>query len=215
MIVFKRGINLGRLELSVPGEHNKLNALAAIATGEELGLAFPKIIEGIAGFKGVDRRFQIIGEQNDVLVVDDYAHHPTEVKATLQAAREYILREMKQTGIARRLVAVFQPHQPGRLRDFWDEFSTSLADSDLALITDIYVARGKPIPGIDSRRFAACIAHENVHYLPGRVTELPARIMEYIRPYDLILTIGAGDITNLGPDLLTALKKSNPHGSGN
>jgi UDP-N-acetylmuramate--alanine ligase len=214
MLVFKEGVQLGRVTLAVPGEHNKQNALGAIATGIQLELPFPVMAEALGNFKGVDRRFQIIGEEGDVLVVDDYAHHPTEVKATLQAARQYIDQVKKRTGVARRLVAVLQPHQPGRLRDFWEDFCTSLTEADVALIADVYIARGGPIENIDSRRFAACVKHENVHYVPGSVEELSQSLMEYIQPFDLVLTIGAGDITKLGPELLTVLKKSKAHGSG-
>ena len=214
MLVFKEGVQLGRVTLAVPGEHNKQNALGAIATGLQLELAFPVMAEALGNFKGVDRRFQILGEEAEVLVVDDYAHHPTEVKATLQAARQYIDQVKKRTGLARRLVAVFQPHQPGRLRDFWEDFCTSLSESDLALIADVYIARGGPIENIDSRRFAGCVKHANAHYVPGTIAELSQSLLEYIRPHDLVLTIGAGDITKLGPELLIALKKSKTHGSG-
>jgi UDP-N-acetylmuramate--alanine ligase len=199
---------LGTVELSVPGEHNKQNALAAVVTGLAAGIAFPVIAEALASFKGVDRRFQIIGEENDILVVDDYAHHPTEVKAVLQAAKQYIAQLKNKTGVHKRLVAVFQPHQPGRLRDFWDEFSTSLKDADVALIADIYVARGGNIEGIDSKRFTSCLDHADAHYLPGPGAELAELVLKYVHPNDLVLTIGAGDITKLGPKLLAALKKA-------
>ncbi len=215
MLVFRDEVQLGRITLAVPGEHNKQNALAAIVTGLELGLAFPKIAEAMGNFTGVARRFQKIGQEREIIVIDDYAHHPTEVRATLSAAKQYIAQLKKQTGLDRRLVAILQPHQPGRLRDFWDEFCTSLSDADVALITDVYIARGAQIEGIDSRRFAACVEHKNAHYVPGKIDELAKPVMQYIRPYDVVLTIGAGDITKLGPNILAAVKNSDAHGSSN
>ena len=119
---YKNQTKLGEFEICVPGEHNKLNAMAAIAVGMELGLAFEDIAKSLAQFTGVDRRFQIIGTAQDILVIDDYAHHPTEVVATLEAAKEYIEKHKGKSNGPERLVAVFQPHQPGRLRDFWQEF---------------------------------------------------------------------------------------------
>ena len=205
--VYSGDEKLGSVELSVPGEHNKQNALGACVVGLAAAIPFKRIAEALASFKGVDRRFQIIGEENDILVVDDYAHHPTEVKAVLQAAKQYIAQLKNKTGVQKRLVAIFQPHQPGRLKDFWEEFSTSLKDADVALIADIYVARGGNIEGIDSKRFTACLDHSNAHYVPGPGAELSSLVLEHVRPNDLVLTIGAGDITKLGPKLLAAIKK--------
>lgn len=213
MKIFKGDTELGTIELAVPGEHNKQNSLAAIATATELGLAFPVLAESIAKFKGVDRRFQMIGTVDGTVIVDDYAHHPTEVKAVLQAGQQYLQQLQRRDGIKRRLVAVFQPHQPGRLRDFWDEFCTSFKDADLALIADIYVARGGNIDKIDSSRFVSCMAHENAVYLPGNTAELLPQVIKHLRPFDIVLTIGAGDITKLGPMLVTELNKTKLHGS--
>ncbi len=211
--VFKGDTELGTIELSVPGEHNKQNALAAIAAATELGLAFPVLAESIGKFKGVDRRFQLIGEVDGTVVVDDYAHHPTEVRAVLQAGQQYVNQKQRKDGIKRRLVAVFQPHQPGRLRDFWDDFCTSFKDADLALIADIYVARGGNIDKIDSNRFVTCMEHANAHYLPGKVDAILPQVLKQLRPFDVVLTIGAGDITKLGPLLVAELSKTKSHGS--
>jgi UDP-N-acetylmuramate--alanine ligase len=213
MKIYKNDTVLGVIELDVPGEHNKQNALAAIATATELGLAFPVLAESMAKFKGVDRRFQKIGIVDGTEVIDDYAHHPTEVRAVLQAGQQYLRKLSRNDGIKRRLVAVFQPHQPGRLRDFWDEFSVSFKEADLALIADIYVARGGNLENINSERFVRCIQHENAFHVPGDIEELLPQVIQHLRPFDIVLTIGAGDITKLGPMLVAELTKTKSYGS--
>ena len=206
---FARGRALGELSLHVPGEHNKLDALAAIAVGMELGLSFPPVASALESFSAVARRFQILGQEAGVIVVDDYAHHPTELAATLEAAVQYLHGERRSNG---RVVAVFQPHQPGRLRDLWDEFCLSFSNADLVLLADIYIARGGAIEGISAERFAKEIKHRNVHFLPGKTAELPAKIVPHLKPEDLVLTIGAGDITKVGWEILRLLKQG--HGDG-
>jgi UDP-N-acetylmuramate--alanine ligase len=206
MKIFKGGDLLGSVMLHVPGEHNKLDALAAAATGMELGLDFTQVAAALASFSAVARRFQVLGQEAGVTVVDDYAHHPTEVAATLQGAVQFL------DGKAGRVVVVFQPHQPSRLRDLWDEFCGAFVLADLVLLTDVYVARGKPIAGVDSERFAAAVKHQNVRYLSGRTAELPAQIVAHIQSGDLVLTVGAGDITKVGWELLRLLKQG--HGDG-
>jgi UDP-N-acetylmuramate--alanine ligase len=196
--VFKNGELLGAVSMRVPGAHNKMNALASIAACMELGLGFDEIAASLADFGGVARRFEHIGESHNVLVVDDYGHHPTEVRATLSAAQQF---KRKRPNSAR-IVAVFQPHQPGRLRDLWDDFVGSFQDADLLLLTDIYVARGGQIEGISTDRFSREVKHSNVQYLSGPVAELPAKIKACLKPGDIVLTIGAGDITNVGKPLL-------------
>jgi UDP-N-acetylmuramate--alanine ligase len=205
---YKNQNKLGEFEICVPGEHNKLNAMAAVAVGMELGLDFKDIAQSLAQFNGVDRRFQIIGSARDILVIDDYAHHPTEVVATLEAAREYIEKHKGTDNGPERLVAVFQPHQPGRLRDFWQEFCRAFTYADLVLIGDVYVARGSQIEGINSKKLVEAIDHPNCHYLGGATKNLAATIMEYIKRKDLVITIGAGDITTVGPQLVQLLKQS-------
>ncbi len=202
--VLKNGETLGEMVTSVPGEHNKLNALAAVAVGLELGLTFSQIADSLADFRGVDRRFQLIGTAKNVLIVDDYAHHPTEVVATLLAARQYI--EANPKGGFKRVVAVFQPHQPGRLKDFWNEFCQCFAHADLVLIADVYIARGTAIPGVDSETLVKEIAHKNVKHLAGKTETLAQQIAPILEPGDLVLTIGAGDITGVGPQLLEILQ---------
>jgi len=199
--VFKQNDVLGEIRLSVPGEHNKSNALATVAVALECGVPFDKIAAALQKFTGVARRFQLLGEKNEITVVDDYGHHPTEVRATLGAAREY-QRKHKEI---KRVVALFQPHQPGRLRDLWKEFCAAFTQADVVLIADIYVARGGQIEGITSERFVAEIEHKNAKHLPGHVAELPAQVKPLLQPGDLLLTIGAGDVTKVGPELLKQL----------
>jgi UDP-N-acetylmuramate--alanine ligase len=202
---------LGDLTLKVPGEHNKLNALAAIATAVELGGQFSQASAAMSQFCGVDRRFQIIGESQGILIVDDYAHHPTEVVATLKAAKDFIRLERGKG----RVVCCFQPHQPARLRDLWVEFTQAFVDADLVLIGDIYIARGGTIEGIDSARFVEALNHHDKHYLPGNAKSLPQQLLAYLKPDDLLLTVGAGDITNVGGELLDLLKaRVNQYGRG-
>ena len=203
--VFKNGSLMGSVNLRVPGAHNRMNALAAIAVCLELGLGFVEIARSLSLFSGVCRRFEQIGESHDVLVVDDYGHHPTEVKATLEAAQQFRRINRTKAGSGR-IVAVFQPHQPGRLRDLWQEFVGAFHNADLLLLTDIYVARGGPIEGITSERFSREVEHKNVCYLGGPTSELSGRIKKMLQPGDLVLTIGAGDITNLSKALLTLIE---------
>lgn len=199
--VFEGDKPLGEITLNVPGEHNKLNALGACAVALRAGVPFSGIAQALAKFAGVDRRFQVIGQKNGILVIDDYGHHPTEVKATLDAAREY----QRHNQQVKRIVALFQPHQPGRLRDLWAEFCQAFEQCDLVLVADIYVARGGQIEGITSARFSDEINHKRVKYLPGRTAQLPAAVAPLLEPGDLILTIGAGDITKVGTELLKLL----------
>ncbi|RTL45263.1 MAG: UDP-N-acetylmuramate--L-alanine ligase [Candidatus Melainabacteria bacterium] len=209
MKVFKKDTLLGTVELSVPGEHNKSNALAAMVVAFEMGQEFDPVAESIATFSGVDRRFQIIGEHNQIVVVDDYAHHPTEVVALLQAARQYIQgrKELKRT------VAIFQPHQPGRLRDLWNEFCGAFANADVLFVADVYVARGKGIENITSERFCKEVKHPGAIYLNGPTETLTEKVAAHLVPGDLVITIGAGDITNMGPALVKHLVQGHSNGS--
>lgn len=200
--VYKDNVMLGTIKLAVPGVHNQYNALATAIVGLEFGLDFQTIAKSLSTFAGVERRFQIIGEAKNILIVDDYAHHPTEVVATLQAARQFVAQDKFA---AQRIVAVFQPHQPGRLRDFWTEFCQSFKVCDLLLVSDVYVARGGAIAGIDSKRFCAEVKHPNTHHIAGSTAQLASQIKDFLQPYDLVITIGAGDITTVGPALLKLL----------
>lgn len=192
------GTPLGRVQLQVPGLHTVSNSLAAVAVGLTLGIPFDKIAAGLAAFTGTGRRFERIGTTaTGVLIVDDYAHHPTEIKATLAAAR-------RAYG-SRRIVAVFQPHLPSRTRDFKTEFAESFAAADHVVLTDIFLAREQPIEGVTGAGLAALTANrrgaDHVTYVADK-SALPARLSEIVRPGDLVLTLGAGDIRSAGEGFL-------------
>ncbi len=175
------------VEVSLPGRHNVLNALAAAAMGWSLGLEPGILTAGLASVRGVERRFEIVFEDEDVMIVDDYAHHPTEVAATLASAR---------TGWpGRRLVAVFQPHLYSRTRDFANEFGTALADADVVFVTDVYPARETPIAGVSGRLVCDAVeragANDVTYVENGSVSDIvAARLTEG----DLVVTLGAGDV---------------------
>jgi UDP-N-acetylmuramate--alanine ligase len=189
---------LGEVELSVPGVHNVLNALAAIASGLALGVTVDAMRPGLTSFRGVERRFQRLGSANGIEVVDDYAHHPTEIRATLAAARTAFP--------GRRIVAAFQPHLYSRTRDFAREFGDALAAADSVYVADIYPAREQPIPGVTAELIVAATrdAGGSVAWQGAR-TLLSAALARTVRGGDVVLTIGAGDITKTGPELLAAL----------
>jgi UDP-N-acetylmuramate--alanine ligase len=186
--VMKHDERLGEVELKVSGMHNVRNALAAVAVGLELEISFEEIRDGLGAFTGVRRRFEKTGEINDVVIIDDYAHHPSEIRATLDAA--------SQGYPDRRIVAVFQPHLYSRTRDFLDDFARSFFETDLLVLIDIYGAREEPIEGIDGRRLAdraEQFGHRAVHYVPDK-TDLPSELLDVTRPGDVVLMLGAGDI---------------------
>jgi len=198
-IVEAAGARLGELVLPVMGRHNVLNALAAVAVGLELDLPFEQIAAGLAHFEGVSRRFETKGEVGGVLVVDDYGHHPTEIKATLAAAR--------QLGRGRVIVA-FRPHRYTRTRLLTDEFGAAFDAADEVLIVDIYPAGEAPIPGVTAETLVGAArshGHRNVVYA-GDLARAEALLREVVRPHDLVLTLGAGDVTRLGPRLLASLE---------
>lgn len=183
----------GRVHLKVPGRHNVLNALAAAALGQETGLSFEVVRQGLEAFTGTGRRFETLGETDDVRVIDDYAHHPTEIRATLAAARS--------SYPDRRVIAVFQPHLYSRTRDFMDGFAHSLAEADAILLTDIYPAREEPIPGIHvvelTKRIAEVAPTKTLLYLPIK-RDLVGALDWVTKPGDLVLVMGAGDIREVG-----------------
>lgn len=195
---------LGTLTLQVPGDHNKRNSLAALAAGLLLGYEFDELKVGLEAFSGVERRFELKGEVNGILVVDDYAHHPTEVRATLEAARAAYPD--------RRIVTLFQPHLYSRTRDFAGEFGVALAGgSDRFALTDIYKAREQPIPGVTSQLIAD--AARRAGHAPdwmGIRADATAGLRSIVVPGDLVLTMGAGDVTEVGPELLAALSADLP-----
>jgi len=184
--------SLGTVRLPLPGRHNVLNALAAIAVGRELSIPFPTIARALKDFTGVIRRFETKGERGGVLVLDDYAHHPTEIAATLAAAR--------QVHPGRRIVALFQPHLYSRTRDFAAEFGRSLAGCDLAIVTDVYPSREKPLPGVTGdlvAQAARSAGHPAVIYISDK-TRVADELESILKRGDLLLTMGAGDVVRLG-----------------
>jgi UDP-N-acetylmuramate--alanine ligase len=197
-LVRERGAPLGRVTLRVPGLHNVRNALAAIAVARELDVSWDDIVEGVGSYAGVQRRFERVGEVDGVMLVDDYAHHPTEIAATLAAARSAFPE--------RRIVAVFQPHLFTRTRDFAPEFGSALAQADLVFVTDIYPAREQPIPGVTGELVAghARAAGAEVRYLPERAS-VAGEVSAALRPGDLCLTLGAGDLDQAARELLATL----------
>ncbi len=193
------GESAGEVALQVPGEHNVMNALCAIAAAQQMGLSMDAAREGVEAYQGVGRRFELICELDDALVVDDYAHHPTEVAATLSAAR---------SGFPdRRIVAIFQPHLYSRTREFTDEFAEALTGADEVIVAGIYGAREEPIPGVSAedivRRIVETAPDCSVTYVPER-SEIAALVREMIRPNDLVLTLGAGDIRRVAEELSCA-----------
>jgi UDP-N-acetylmuramate--alanine ligase len=201
--VLHRGESLGHLRLSVPGAHNVANALAATAVGLDLEIPFEVIARALRGFAGVQRRFQVKGEAGGVLVVDDYGHHPAEVRATLAAAR-------RGFGGRRRLVA-FQPHRYTRTFHLRDDFLAAFDDADLLFITDIYPAGEAPIPGVHARTLVEGIAARgrDVRYVSDR-TALAEAILQAARPGDLVITLGAGDVGAVADQLLARLAEVGP-----
>jgi UDP-N-acetylmuramate--alanine ligase len=195
----RRGEPLGRFEVQMVGRHNALNALAVIALGDEMGIP-PETIRGaFASFRGVQRRFTVRGEVAGVTVVDDYGHHPAEVKATLLGARD---------AFHRRVVCLFQPHRYTRTRDLLAEFATAFNDADVLLLTDIYAAGEEPIAGATAEVLAEAIracGHRDVTLVPR--AELSQAARARVKPGDIVLTLGAGDVTQVGPELLRLLER--------
>jgi UDP-N-acetylmuramate--alanine ligase len=198
------GRALGEIELLVPGRHNVLNALAAVAVGLEVEIGFGQIAEALAGFRGVSRRFETRGEVAGVRVVDDYAHHPTEIAATLSAA----------SGLGGRRLVLFQPHRYSRTLALREEFAGCFAEADRVWVLDIYAAGEAPIDGVTSRGLAEA-AHARggarVDYAPDAAAAVAAIAAE-ARPGDVVLTLGAGDVWKLGDEVLRALGHGVPAG---
>ena len=192
------GADLGELALQVPGMHNVRNALAAVGSGIGMGLTLESLRDGLERFEGVERRFQRLGAVRGVQLVDDYAHHPTEIVATLDAARAAFP--------GRRLIAAFQPHLFSRTRDFADAFGAALARADLVFLTAIYPAREQPLPGVTSALVADALRRAgHAPVWMGERSGLADAIAAVARDGDVVLTLGAGDITNTGTELLQRL----------
>ena len=187
--MIERGTDLGVVIMSIPGMHNVRNALAAIAVGRLFGATMPSITGALGTFRGVHRRFDLLGTFDGVSVIDDYAHHPRELQATIAAAR--------QSG-AKRIIAVFQPHLFTRTRDFLDEFGEVLTGADVAFVTSIYRAREEPIPGVTAEGIVAAMkrrGYRQAHYIE-EWRELPERLASMMTTGDYLLFMGAGDISS-------------------
>jgi len=194
--VSARGETHGPISLAVPGVHNALNSVAAVAVACDMGMEWDEILSGIEGFQGADRRFQLKGDVNGVAVIDDYGHHPTELKATLAAARA--------GWQDRRLVVLFQPHRYSRTRLLHDQFCGAFHQADVLIVMDIYPAGEEPIEGVSGERLAEGIrtfGHRAVHYCPDMESAV-ALLVATVRPGDMVLTLGAGSVTHAGPELL-------------
>ncbi len=193
-----RGDILGHFQLNIPGKHNVLNATAAVAVGLDLGLNSEVIRRGLESFSGADRRFQVKGRVHGVTVIDDYAHHPTEIKATLEAVRN--LGD-------HRIVVIFQPHRYSRTRHCFEEFARAFHQADVLVLSEIYPAGEEPIEGVNSERLVESIksfGHKNARYIGG-LAELVPCILPELEAGDLVLTMGAGNIWKVGEELLQKL----------
>ncbi len=206
------------LRLAVPGTHNVRNAAAALAVAVELGAELGPALEALAMFRGVGRRFERLGTAGGVSVVDDYAHHPTEIAATLEGAR--------QAYPGRRLIAVFQPHLYSRTALHGEAMGRALAAADAVMVTDVYAARESPLPGVSGQVVADAArassegraprrggAGAEVHWVPSRA-DLVERVAALVRPGDVVVTLGAGDVTAVGRELLRRLERGAGAGSG-
>ncbi len=191
--------DIGQITLQLPGKHNIQNALAAIAVGLQLGVSFAKVKSGIEKFTGVYRRWEKKGEVNGITVYDDYAHHPTECRATLSGVK---------SGWRRRVVCMFQPHLFSRTRDFYEEFGKAFLLADVLVVTDVYPAREEPIQGVTGELItnaAKQYGHKDVHYVRDK-KDIPAYLKKITRSGDIVITMGAGDIWKFGEEFLKAIK---------
>ena len=197
--VAERGETAGEVTLRIPGVHNVRNALAAYAAARELGVTPEVALKGLAGFAGVDRRSQVKGEARGILVLDDYGHHPTEIKAVLSALRD---------SYKRRVVALFQPHRYSRTKDLLESFETAFYGADLVFVTDVYGAGEAPLPGVTAELLADGIrnhGHRAVHYTGGLETSVEEALAHLVED-DLFITLGAGNVWQAGETLLERLR---------
>jgi UDP-N-acetylmuramate--alanine ligase len=207
--VWRRGVILGAVHWTVPGRHNIVNSLAAVAVGLELGVPFKTIAEALSSFRGVARRLEVKGETaDDILVIDDYGHHPTEITATIRA--------IKERWRGRRCVALFQPHRYSRTKLLADQFAPALKEADAVVLLDIYPAGEKPIRGVSSDWFAGRLRSKNVNVVRAPKARIEAVVAKTMRPGDVFLTLGAGDVWKIGETLLKERPKSRavPDGLG-
>ena len=199
--VVEDGVPRGRIHVTTPGRHNLLNALGATAAARAAGAPWGAIVTGLGDYRGVERRFERLGEAGGVVVVDDYAHHPTEIRATIVAARS--------TYPVRRVVAVFQPHLYSRTRDFAPEFGRELAEADVVWVTDVFPAREEPLEGVTgelvsraARRAGATSVHDH-----ASVGDVHLAVAGELHPGDVLLILGAGSVEDVGPRVLALLRR--------
>lgn len=200
--LFYKGEKIGSLQLNVPGVHSILNAMAAVGVAIDLDIPIKTILEALKKYRGIDRRFELKKTINDILIIEDYAHHPTEIKTTLEAA---------QRGWDRRIMAVFQPHRFSRLSLLMKEFGTSFNQADVLVVTEIYPAGEQPIPGVSGKILCEEIqefGHKHIHFEPD-MHNIPSLIKELARPNDLILVMGAGSINSIIPEIIKELGDNN------
>lgn len=211
--VWGRDIRLGDITINTPGEHNVYNALASVAVGLELGIGFESIKSALEEWGGVERRFHVRGESEGITVIDDYGHHPEEIKAVLSAA--------KRGWKGRRLVVVFQPHRYTRTRDLFEDFIPAFNDADRLILTDVYAAGERPIEGVTGEALFRAVkdhGHRDVSYVPS-IADVPAFLLEKARKGDMVITLGAGDVWKAGPAFLSLRSERDgtgvkPAGSG-
>jgi UDP-N-acetylmuramate--alanine ligase len=199
--VRRMGEPIGEVSLHVPGLHNIYNSLAAVGVGLELELPFETIAGALSTYAGVNRRFEHKGEAAGVLVVDDYGHHPTEIRATLVAA--------KLGSAGRRMVVLFQPHRYTRTQDLMDEFARSFNNADVLMVSDIYAASEDPIPGISAESLVEAVhrfGHKDARYA-GALDDAARALLEEVRPGDMVITLGAGNVYRVGEKLVELLKE--------
>lgn len=197
--LFYRGQPLGELHLHVPGWHNILNAMAAVAVGLDLDIPVEAIFKALENYSGTGRRFELKKRINEIMIIEDYAHHPTEIKATLEAAKE---------GFHRRLVVIFQPHRYTRLFHLLKSFAMSFNQADVLILTEVYPAGEDPIPGINGQALFEAIqeyGHKNVLYEP-EMNRLPEVVSQLVLPEDMILVLGAGNISQIIPEIIHRLE---------
>lgn len=188
----------GEFSLRIPGRHNVRNGLAALAVADYLGIDLMEAGKTLAQFRGVERRFEVKGEASGVIIIDDYAHHPSEIKATLTAAKERYPE--------RRVWAVFQPHTYSRTKALLSDFAASFGDADQVVVTDIYPARESDDLGVNSQKLLAAMNHQGVHYI-GALSDVVVMLCQQLRGGDLLITLGAGDIYQVGEEVLARLKR--------
>jgi len=205
--VWQRGRKLGRVSVKIPGEHNVYNSLAALTVAMELDMSFEEARDSLSNFSGVERRFQVKGEYNGITFVDDYGHHPVEIKATLKAAK---------AGWDNRVVAVFQPHRYSRTKDLFQEFLSAFNDADTLVLTDIYPAGEEKIEGISSETLYNSIkayGHRDVVYIPDK-KDIPDCLNKITRPGDIVITLGAGNIWQVSEEMVKTVTSTNSSTGG-